>query len=125
MHERNDRAPSHNHGRCAEALPVVDTTLLPGEQGHAAVTPQQCSWRIDGITSHEFVVALRLFQTLLSPVCRPQTIVPACEGSDIFLSGALHTLPSGIAADSPATSNDSVVWTATFAASDASVSFAW
>ena len=63
---------------------------------------------------------------LISCVCRPQTVVPACEGSDIFLSGALHTLPSGIAPGSPATtSNDSVVWTATFAASDASVSFAW
>ncbi len=64
-------------------------------------------------------------RTLLRPLRRPQTIVPACEGSDIFLSGALYTLLSGIAPGSPATSNDSVVWTATFAASDASVSFAW
>ena len=42
------------------------------------------------------------------------------------MSGVLFTLPSGIAEASPATTiRNSVIWTATFAASDTSVKFAW
>ena len=63
--------------------------------------------------------------TLVLQSCPPQTTVPACEGSDIFMSGSLFTLPSGVSTGSPATSGDRVVWTATFAASDSAVSFAW